>query len=201
MERRRRLADLLAVPAGELLAHVLDHLPLARDHLQRLGDVLAQLATAARRRSSRRPSARHDHPLARQMLGERLARRPLAGERRHRSWSWPRPSRRRARPRSPALQLLELQLQLIEQPRRAFRARAVELALQLRDLQLLVRDQRLVVGLLSARRRRPPRARRSSAAFSASMSSGRASRPASMTLMESQNQRFAATFFRTSELF
>ena len=27
MERRRRLADLLAVAAGELLADVLDHLP------------------------------------------------------------------------------------------------------------------------------------------------------------------------------
>src|ERR1019366_7021534 len=31
MERRRSLADLLAVPAGELLADMLDHLPLARD--------------------------------------------------------------------------------------------------------------------------------------------------------------------------
>ena len=44
MERRRRLADLLAVPAGELLADMLDHLPLARDQFQRLGDILAQLA-------------------------------------------------------------------------------------------------------------------------------------------------------------
>ena len=32
VERRRRLADLLATPAGELLAHRLDDLPLARDH-------------------------------------------------------------------------------------------------------------------------------------------------------------------------
>ena len=30
MEGRGRLADPLAVPAGELLAHMLDHLPLAR---------------------------------------------------------------------------------------------------------------------------------------------------------------------------
>jgi hypothetical protein len=43
VERRRRLADLLAVAAGELLAHVLHDLPLPRYHLQRLGDVLAEL--------------------------------------------------------------------------------------------------------------------------------------------------------------
>ena len=41
---RRRLADRFAGPAGELLAHVLDHLPLARNELQRLGHVLADLA-------------------------------------------------------------------------------------------------------------------------------------------------------------
>jgi hypothetical protein len=44
MKRRRRLADLLAVAASKLLADMLDHLPLTRDHLQRLGDVLAQFA-------------------------------------------------------------------------------------------------------------------------------------------------------------
>ena len=89
MERRRRLADLLAVAAGELLPDMLDHLPLPRDHLQRLGDVLAQLAqprAAAARASGRR---RLDHPLARQMLGEGLARRALAGEGRRHWWSWP----------------------------------------------------------------------------------------------------------------
>ena len=65
MERRRRLRDRLAVPARELLAHRLDHLPLPRDHLQRLGDVLAELrqlrraaaGTALRRRRSRRARA------------------------------------------------------------------------------------------------------------------------------------------------
>src|SRR6185312_15340134 len=62
---------------------VLDHLPLAGDHLERLGDVLAQLAEpcAAAAWTGRR--TRHDYPLTRQMLGERLARRPLARERRH----------------------------------------------------------------------------------------------------------------------
>ena len=43
MERRGRLADALAVAARELLAHVLDHLPLAGNDLQGLGHVLAQL--------------------------------------------------------------------------------------------------------------------------------------------------------------
>jgi len=37
------LRDLLAVPARKLLAHRLDHLPRARDHLERLGDVFAEL--------------------------------------------------------------------------------------------------------------------------------------------------------------
>jgi hypothetical protein len=94
MERRRSLADLLAVPAGKLLAHMLDHLPLARDRFQRLGDVLAKLAQplAAAAKASRR--SRHDHPLAWRMLGKGLARGALAP-----SWSWRPPSRQRSRPR------------------------------------------------------------------------------------------------------
>jgi len=44
MERGRGLADLLAIAAGELLAHRLDHFPLARNDLEGLGDVLTQLA-------------------------------------------------------------------------------------------------------------------------------------------------------------
>ena len=66
-----RLADRFAGPAGELLAYVLDHLPLARNQLQRLGHVLADLAqcrTAAARAGRGR---RIDDPLARQMLGQR----------------------------------------------------------------------------------------------------------------------------------
>ena len=43
VERCRWLADLLAIPAGKLLAHRLDHFPLARDRLQSLGDVFAHL--------------------------------------------------------------------------------------------------------------------------------------------------------------
>ena len=52
MRRRRRLGDRLAAPARELLAHVLDHLPLPRHQLQRLGHVLAELVQR-RRRSTR----------------------------------------------------------------------------------------------------------------------------------------------------
>ena len=43
MEGRRGLGNLLAGPARELLADCLDDLPLARDDLKRLGDVLAHL--------------------------------------------------------------------------------------------------------------------------------------------------------------
>src|SRR5665213_603739 len=66
MERRRWLGDALASPAGELLPHGLDHLPLTRDDVERLGDVLAQLGelAAAGWAGTRR---RDDHPLARQM--------------------------------------------------------------------------------------------------------------------------------------
>lgn len=44
MRGGRRLGDRFAGPADELLAHMLDHLPLARNELQRLGHVLADLA-------------------------------------------------------------------------------------------------------------------------------------------------------------
>jgi len=79
MERRRRLGDRLAAPAGHLLAHVLDHEPARRHPLQSLGDVLAQLAQLA---AAAGAGARHgiDDPLARQMLRQRAARRFAARE-------------------------------------------------------------------------------------------------------------------------
>ncbi len=48
VEGCRRLTDLLAIAAGELLPHGLDHLPLARDHLKRLRHVFAHLHDAGR---------------------------------------------------------------------------------------------------------------------------------------------------------
>jgi hypothetical protein len=41
MERRRRLRDRFALPTGEAFVNRLDHLPLTRDDLERLGDILA----------------------------------------------------------------------------------------------------------------------------------------------------------------
>ena len=43
MERRRRLRDRFALAAGKSFANRLDHLPLARDDLERLRHVLAEL--------------------------------------------------------------------------------------------------------------------------------------------------------------
>ena len=147
MERRRWLGDLLARPAGELLADGLDHLPLPGDHLQRLGDVLAeldQLALAARTDRGRRD----DDALARQMRRQRPPHRLAAGDAGHGGL-------RRGRGGGfggtgvlggGRLQLLELQLQLVEQPAPVLRGRPEPLALQLGDHQLQMRDHRLGAG-------------------------------------------------------
>jgi hypothetical protein len=84
MERCRRLADLLAIPARELLADILDDLPLPRDRFQRLGDRLPKLAQPAPTAAKASGRPRHDHAFPRQMFGEGLARGALACERRHR---------------------------------------------------------------------------------------------------------------------
>src|SRR5258708_3480012 len=78
MEGSRRLADLLAVPARELLAHMLDHLPLARDRFQRFGDGLAHLAQPCAAAAIARCRCWHDDTLARQMRWKRTPRRTLA---------------------------------------------------------------------------------------------------------------------------
>lgn len=72
MEGRRRLRDLLAFAARELLAHGLDHLSLARDDLQRLGDILAKLCQLGRTTAWAVGRGGDDYALARQMLGKRL---------------------------------------------------------------------------------------------------------------------------------
>jgi hypothetical protein len=151
MERRRRLADLLAVPASELLADMLDHLPLARDRFQRLGDGLAQLAQPPAAAAQASGRSRHDDALARQMVGERLACGALAGKGSHRRSFGHRHLGGDLVLGGRTLQLLEPQLDLVEKPRRAFRARAIDLAPQLLDLQLLVGDQSLIIGGLGSR--------------------------------------------------
>jgi hypothetical protein len=150
MERRRSLADLLAFPASELLADMLDHLPLARNRFQRLGGGLAQLAQPPAAATQARGWSRYDHPLARQMLGKRLASGTLAGEGLHRRGLGHRHLGGDLILGGRTLQLLELQLCLIQNPRCAFRARAIELARQLPDLQLLVSNQGLIIGGLGS---------------------------------------------------
>ena len=139
VERRRRLRDLLASPAGELLAHRLDHLPAARDDLQRLGDVLADLGQPLRAAARAGCRWRNHLPLARQMRGERLAGRPaprepldLRGLRR----LLRRLLRRQLVLRRARLELVELEFELVEQTLLALRARAEELPPQLLDRQL-----------------------------------------------------------------
>ena len=85
VERRRWLGDLLAVAAGELLAHGLPHEPAARDHIERLGDGLAELGQPAAAAAAAGRRAGHDHPLARQMLRQRLPGGLVPDMRRRRS--------------------------------------------------------------------------------------------------------------------
>ena len=147
MERRRRLADRLAVAAGELLPHGLDHLPGSGDHLQRLGDVLAQLAQARAAAAVARRRRLDHHPITGKMLGEGVAlSRPLAGETGHGRGLGHRQRRGDLIFRGAGLQLFELQLHLIRQPRRALRCGAVNLPLKLGDPQLLMGDQRQILG-------------------------------------------------------
>ncbi len=145
VERCRCLRDALAVAAGELLAHGLDHLPLARDHLQRLGDVLAHFNDALRAAAAAGGRRLDDHPLARQMRRKRLARRaaaleaPDGGLRRSGGTLGGELVLARG-----GLDFLELELQLVEQPRLALGLLAVERALQLLDLELQRRYDRRI---------------------------------------------------------
>ena len=147
MERRRRLRDRLAFPARELLAHRLDDLPLARDHLQRLGDILPEL------RQLRRPAARttlwrgNDYTLARQMIGEWLARRPLALERLYRLRPGYRFLGRQLVLGRRRFQIFQLKFHLLQQPRFALRVTAVKSTPKLLDLELEMGDQRFRAGV------------------------------------------------------
>src|SRR6266545_3296104 len=57
MRGRRWLRDRLAGPAGELLAHMLDHLPLLWDKLQRLGHSSPIMRKVEPPRSMSKPQA------------------------------------------------------------------------------------------------------------------------------------------------
>jgi len=147
VERRRRLRDRLAGAAGEPLAHRLDHLPLARDHLQRLSDVfpkLGQLAIAA----GARGRSRNDHPLARQMRRQRSARRLAANGRAGRLLPVRIAGRIEGRLILGRLRLefLKLKFQLVQQLAAAFGRGAEPLMPQLGNQQLQMRRHRLGAG-------------------------------------------------------
>ena len=140
MRGRRRLGDRFAGPAGELLAHVLDHLPLPRNELQRLGHVLADLAQPAVAAAWAGRRRRIDDALARQMRGQRTARRLAPLERWHRDLLGCRQLRRGLGLRRILFQVGKLQLKLIEQ-RATLRGLSELLVPQLLDRELELLDQ------------------------------------------------------------
>ena len=148
VERRRRLRYLLARPAGELLAHRLDHLPAARDNLQRLGHVLADLRQLLRTAARARCRRRNNHPLARQVRGKRLAARTAAGEPLHLRGVGRGTLGRQLVLRRARLELVELEFKLIQQALFALRALPVQLPPELLDRQLQEGDLRRGVGHL-----------------------------------------------------
>jgi len=144
----RRLGP--AHPAGELLPHGLDHLPLARLCFQRPGHILAEFAQAiaAAAFACRR---RIDHnPLTGKVIGERVALGALARKSGDRRRLGDRLLRRQFVFRGAGFQLLERERQLLDQTRRSFRSFPVYLALQLVDPPLLLGDQRHVFRRLGA---------------------------------------------------
>ena len=142
VKRCRWLADLLAVPAGELLTDGLDDLPLARNDFQCLGDILTQLGKAVAATGRARTGRWHNDALARQMLGERLLYRRLALEAANVGCLLGGSLGNEGVLAGVSFKLLELQLHLVEQASGTFGAGAVLLALQLGDLQLQMSDQR-----------------------------------------------------------
>jgi hypothetical protein len=148
MKGCRRLRDLLARPAAELLPHGLDHLPLPRHNLQGLGDVLAEFdKLAATARTARR--RRHDDALARQVRRQRRPHRLFADDAAHRCSVGRGRSSRELIFRGAGFQLLELQFQLVEQLAAALSRLPKPLALHLGDQQFEVGDHCLGAGSAS----------------------------------------------------
>ena len=153
VEGRGWLADLLAVAAGELLADGLDDLPLTRNDLQGLGNILAQLAqprSAAAITGRRRID---DDPLSWQMVGEGGSG----------SWGLALKACNAGCAGDGlfcgqfilggcSLKLLELQFHLVNQACASLGLGAVELALHLGDDQLLIGDQGLLLSHLGMQR-------------------------------------------------
>jgi hypothetical protein len=126
---RRRLGDRLAVAAGELLAHRLPDEPAPRHDVERLGDHLADLGEPGSAAAGAGRGRRHDHPLARQMLGQRPTRRsptPMLGN--HGAGLGGRGFGGRLVLGDGLLELARLQLELLDQPGAALARPAVLLA-------------------------------------------------------------------------
>src|SRR6266481_3277221 len=151
MERRGRLADLLAIAAGELLAYRLDQLEAARDLLQRLGHILTDLRQPRSTAAGTGRWSLNDDALAFDVIRPWLAHCSLA----HEGADILR--LRRCGLRGKLIlarrgdEFFELQLQLFEQPCRALGALPVQFAFELLDPQLEMRDQRRVVRQLRPR--------------------------------------------------
>ena len=155
MERCRGLGDLLAIPAGELLAHRLDHLPATRDDLQGLGDILADSGQPGRSAALAGLGRRHDHALAWQIGREGPARRLAA----HRRLDLRAPGggllRRQLVLGSVRGEFVEFEFELVEQARLALRAPAVQRAPELFDQEGERYDPRLGIVHLCLGRCRP----------------------------------------------
>jgi len=134
MERCGRLRDLLARATGELLAYGLDDLPAARDHLERLGHVLAQLAELVRSAAGTVLGRGDDDAFARQMLGKYAwGRAPALESLDLGGLDGKRESLVLA---GGDLRLLEAHLELVDEALAALRPLAVKLAAHLGVLQL-----------------------------------------------------------------
>jgi len=143
MERRRRLRDLLAGTAAELVPDVLRHEPLPRNHIERLGDILADLRQVRAAAACACGRRRVDNPPPLQMSREVPAR--------CRAPRQPRDSNRCRRGLRVILrdcrgEFLELQLHLIEKSLATLGARTERRALHLGDHHLQLLDQRLGAG-------------------------------------------------------
>ncbi len=135
VKRRRRLRNTLASAAGEPFAHSLDDLPLAWDDFEGLGDIFAQLGQpvcAAARAAGR---ASNNDTLARQMLGQRLARWPGTDEGRDAGGPGSGDGGEALVFGRGGLRFLEAEFELIDQALAAFRPLAKALTLHLLDLK------------------------------------------------------------------
>src|SRR5690606_12332537 len=120
------LRDLLALAAGELLPRRLDDLPLTRDDLQGLRNVLTELRQLGRAAAGATGGGGHNDTFARQMFRKRLAGWPLALESPDTQCLGNHLCRELVLA-SISFEFFELQLHLFEKPRLALRATAVQL--------------------------------------------------------------------------